>query len=188
MKFNKKYDAFSDKNKGLHEVYPELSFIIREIYLGDAPKVSLDTVFRFVVYFYDRDCVELQLHTDIMKARDSALKKFGITGSTADAEYFQNAENEMALRYMLYGCDNRFNVFISLSIQLANMLGKVRERDKGSSWNDNLQSLKSSNEIMEISENLDTMRRDLFGDMKHIEQYSMQKELDSMFKAETAMI
>ncbi len=189
MTLRTKYDAFAGKKgEPLHIVYPELAFIISGLYLGDSAKVDIDTVLRFVVYFYDLECLEIRQHTDILKAREASLMKFKIPMAVADSPYFRNAENEMALRYMTLGCDNKFNVFISLSIQLSNMLAKIRERNDGSTWSDNMQSLKSSSEILSISENLDAMRKALFGDMKHIEQYAMQKELDAMFKAETGML
>lgn len=188
MRFNRRYDAFSSMSRKFNDIYPELSFIVNGIYIGEESKVELDTIFRFVVYFYDKNCPELQLHSDIIKAREAALAKFKIGKGTGASENFVKAENEMAFRYMIYGCDNRFNVFISLSIQLSNMLSKIREDNKSATWEDNVRSLKSSKDVVEISDQLDNMRRELFGDMKHIEQYAMQKELDSMFKAETAMI
>lgn len=187
MSIKKKYEPLSKPNTPLHEIYPELSFVISGIYLEDL-KIKLDELFRYVVYFYERNCPELQEHTDLFKAREAVLLKFKIPKSVYSTLLFENIENEMALRYMLYGCDNKFNLFISLSMQFSNMLSKIRKKDDSLSWTESVQSLKSSAEIATISSQLDTLRTEIFGDMKHIEQYAMQKELASMYKAETGML
>jgi hypothetical protein len=181
----KKYDVFGKQE--LHLTYPELSFVISGIFIENSI-IKIDDLFRFVVYFYNRDCNELQEHTDVLKAREAALKKFSISKSIYQTKDFENAENEMALRFMMYGSDNLFNVFISLSFQLSNMLASIRKNNKDDTWSDRLNSLKSSSEVVEISERLDVMRQKILGDMKHIEQFAMKKELDNQFKAETAML
>lgn len=187
MSIKKKYDPLSKPNTPLHEIYPELSFVISGIYL-DSLNIKLDLLFRYVVYFYERNCPELQEHTDLIKAREATLLKFKIPKSVYNTVQFEEIENEMALRYMLFGCDNKFNLFVSLSIQFSNMLFKIRKKDNDSTWSDNIQSLKSSSETLEISNKLDSLRSDIFGDMKHIEQYAMQKELNALYKAETGML
>lgn len=182
----KKYDVFK-KSDGLHLLYPELAFVIRGIFIENT-KITIDELFRFVVYFYNRNCNELQEHKDVTKAREASLLKFKIPRSVYESKTFIDNENEMALRFMLFDCDNQFNVFISLSFQLSHLLASVRVRDTTSGWSDKFQSIKSSSELMEQSEKIDVMRQKLFGDMKHIEQYGIQKELDNVFKAETAMM
>ena len=181
----KKYDVFGKEE--LCVTYPELSIMVSGIFIENAI-IKLDEIIRYIVYFYNRDNNELTEHTDVLRAREASLAKFKIPKSVYQRKEFEDAENEMALRFMVYGCDNLFNVFISLSFQLSNMLASIRKNSKDDTWSDRLNSLKSSNEIVEISSKLDTMRQNIFGDMKHIEQFAMKSELERQFKAEAAMI
>lgn len=181
----KKYEVFGKED--LCVTYPELSFMISGLFIENS-LIKLDDLMRYVVYFYNRDNNELREHTDVLRAREATLAKFKIPKSVYHKKEFEEAENEMALRFMVYGCDNLFNVFVSLSFQLSNMLESIRKNSKDDTWSDRLNSLKSSNEIVEISSKLDTMRQNIFGDMKHIEQFAMKSELDRQFKAETGMI
>ena len=69
-------------------------------------------------------------HTDIIKGREASLAKFKIPKSV-----YQRKRNLKMLktrwhRFMVYGCDNLFNVFISLSFQLSNMLASIRKTVK----------------------------------------------------------
>ena len=52
----KKYDVFQSPKQNLAEQNPELSFIVNKMYFDNEAGVKLDTILRYVVYFYDRRC------------------------------------------------------------------------------------------------------------------------------------
>jgi hypothetical protein len=53
---------------------------------------------------------------------------------------------------------------------------------------DVIKSLDITKQIFDLSEQIDTRRASLFGDMEHIEKYAIQKEIDNKYKCETAML
>lgn len=184
----KKYDVFQSPKQNLAEQNPELSFIVNKMYFDNEAGVKLDTILRYVVYFYDRRCEMHTLHTNVGKARIEALRKFSIPKKVYDSISFIETESEMARRYMLWNRDNEFSVFLTISIQLEDLNAKIRAMAKDSSMKENVESLRVSNDIISLSEQIDTRRKILFGNMNHIEKFAMQKEIDNMFKAESGMI
>ena len=188
MTENKKYNVLLNPKSNFAEENPELAFIVTGQSFENVQGVKLDTILRYVIYFYDRKCDLHSLHTSVSKARVEALRKLSIRKSVYESPAFNLVESEMAKRYMLWNRDNEFSVFITISMQLEDLNYKIRTMDNTTNMMDNVISLKVSNEIINLSEKIDNRRKILFGNMDHIEKYAMQKEIDNMFKAESAMI
>jgi len=185
---NKKYKVFDNTKENFSQKHPELSFIVSGLSFQNTGGIHLDTIMRYVIYFYDRQCQLHTTHTNILKARTEALNKFKILKSVYEDHKFILLESEMALRYMLWNRDNEFSVFISTSIQLENLNHRIRTIGSDSSIADIVKSMAITSQIFELSIQIDTRRASLFGDMEHIEKYALQKEIDNKYKCETAML
>lgn len=184
----KKYKVFEKVKENFAVLNPELSFIVAGLDFPNSGGVYLDTIMRYVVYFYDRNCEVHATHTSISKARNEALLKFKILRSVSDSDTFIIVESEMALRYMMWNRDNEMSVFISTSFQLENLNHRIRTITGSSTMGDVIKSLDITKQIFDLSEQIDTRRASLFGDMEHIEKYAIQKEIDNKYKCETAML
>ena len=73
----------------------------------------------------------------------------------------------MARRYVLWNRDNEFSVFLTISIHLEDLNAKIRAMAKDSSMKENVESLRVSNDIISLSEQIDTRRKILFGNMNN---------------------
>lgn len=185
---SKQYNVFQDKKDIFAEKYPELAFIVAGLHFKNEAGISLDTIHRFVIYFYDRRCELHSTHRIVAKAREEALSKFKILKSLFESKDFINLENEMAMRYMLWNRDNEFSVFLSASMQLENLNNRIRTMAADATMADFVKSLGITKDIFDLSEQIDTRRTTLFGDMEHIEQFAIKKELENKFKCENSML
>ncbi len=185
---SKQYNVFQDKKDNFAEKYPELAFIVAGLHFKNEAGVQLDTIHRFVIYFYDRRCEIHATHRNIVKAREEALSKFKIVRSVYESTVFINLESEMAMRYMLWNRDNEFSVFLSASMQLENLNNRLRTMAADATMADFVKSLGITKDIFDLSEQIDTRRTTLFGDMEHIEQFAIQKELENKYKCESSML
>jgi len=185
---SKLYNVFQDKKDNFAEKFPELAFIVAGLHFKNEAGIQLDTILRYVIYFYDRRCELHSTHRIVAKAREEALSKFKIVKSISESTAFINIENEMAMRYMLWNRDNEFSVFLSASIQLENLNNRLRTMKADATMADFQKSLGITNDIFDLSEQIDTRRTTLFGDMEHIEQFAIKKELENKYKCENSML
>ena len=138
--------------------------------------------------FYELNVIHIFYHRNIVKAREEALSKFKIVRSVYESTVFINLESEMAMRYMLWNRDNEFSVFLSASMQLENLNNRIRTMAADATMADFVKSLGITKDIFDLSEQIDTRRTTLFGDMEHIEQFAIQKELENKYKCESSML
>lgn len=181
------YKVFENLNISITDTHPELSFILNGISTKELA-IKIDTMLRYVLYFYDRTCELHPMHTNILKAREAALAKFDIPRGIYEKDVFMIIESEMASRFMLWHRDNEFSVYVTISIQLEEINNSIRTLSKTASWSEREKSMKSSKDIMDLSEQIDSRRKTLFGNMDYIEKFIMQKEVENRYKAETAML
>jgi len=182
------YEVFSNKNKRLGELYPELAFVASGLSFTNDSKITLDTICRFVIYYYDRNCELHPLHTNVLAARKEALGKFDIPRRVYEDVDFCKTESEMAKRYMLWNRDNEFSVYVTISMQLEDLNDKIRTMKSDSNMKENVDSLSVSSKIIELSEKIDARKKSLFGDQSHIDRYAINIEIQNKYKAENAML
>ena len=51
---SKQYNVFQDKKDNFAEKFPELAFIVAGLHFKNEAGIQLDTILRYVIYFYDR--------------------------------------------------------------------------------------------------------------------------------------
>ena len=89
---------------------------------------------------------------------------------------------------MLWGRDNEFSVYITISMQLEDLNDKIRTMGKDTNMVENVNSLKVSSEILSLSEKIDQIKDRLFGKMLYIEEYASRQIIENKYKAELSIL
>ncbi|GEM_PF-2595616 len=183
-----KYKVFENKGSDFLKIHPELTFLLSGIIFDIGLNINIDNLIRYIVYFYSRDCDLHFLYSDVTKSRAEALDKFNISKRIYNDKKFIIIESEMAKRFMLWGRDNEFSVYITISMQLEDLNDKIRTMGKDTNMVENVNSLKVSSEILSLSEKIDQIKDRLFGKMLYIEEYASRQIIENKYKAELSIL